>query len=84
MIPDAIKVMLDFDKTTFCVQYISCFDDLKGSDANFEMVASNTLQPVRLIYNHNIATTKIAAIFVHSKVMKMSYKGVTERTEQVR
>jgi hypothetical protein len=43
MIPDAIKVMMDFDRETFSVQFIDCFDDLKGSDANFEMVASNTL-----------------------------------------
>ena len=43
MIPDAIKVMLDIDKFTFSCQFIDCFDDLKGSDANFEMVASNTL-----------------------------------------
>ena len=43
MIPDAIKVMMDFDKVTFSTQFIDCFDDLKGSDANFEMVASNTL-----------------------------------------
>ena len=43
MIPDAIKVMLDIDRTNSSVQFIDCFDDLKGSDANFEMVASNTL-----------------------------------------
>ena len=43
MIMDAVNVMLDFDKDTFSVLFPDCFDDLKGSDANFEMVASNTM-----------------------------------------
>ena len=81
MVPDAIAVMLDFDKTTFSVQFIDCFDDLKGSDANFEMVASNTLQPVRLIYSHNIATSKIAVIFSSSKLFNSKEVYATERAE---
>ena len=43
MVMDAVKVMLDFDKKTWSVMFPDCFDDLKGSDANFEMVASNTM-----------------------------------------
>ena len=44
MIMDVTKILEDeFSRDTFTVQFTKCFDDLKGSDANFEMVASNTL-----------------------------------------
>ena len=44
MIMDVVKILLeDFSRETFTVQFIDCFDDLKSSDANFEMVSSNTL-----------------------------------------
>ena len=81
MIMDAVKVMLDFDKKTFSVLFPYCFDDLKGADANFEMVSSNTMQPVRLIYSYNIASTKIAHIFVHTNLKNMSYQGAEERAQ---
>ena len=39
MIMDVVKILLeDFSRETFTVQFVSCFDDLKGSDANFEMI----------------------------------------------
>ena len=37
-----------------------------GNDANFEMVLSNTLQPLRLIYEHNVVTRSIGVVFVHT------------------
>ena len=44
MVMDVVKILVeDFDRVTFTVQFIDCFDDLKGSDANFEMIQSNTL-----------------------------------------
>ena len=44
MIMDVTAILEDqFSRDTFTVQFPKCFDDLKGSDANFEMVASNTL-----------------------------------------
>ena len=76
---DAVKVMLDFDRRTFSVMFPDCFDDIKGSDANFEMVASNTLQPVRLIYKNNIASAKIAVIFVNTKIKTANYREAKSR-----
>ena len=44
MVMDVVKILVeDFDRVTFTVQFINCFDDLKGADANFEMIQSNTL-----------------------------------------
>ena len=44
MVMDVVKILVeDFDRVTFTVQFLSCFDDIKSSDANFEMVQSNTL-----------------------------------------
>ena len=67
--------MDDFDKSTFAVKFPECFDDLKGSDANFEMVASQTLQPVKMFYCHNIITNTRAVVFVNTKCTTMDYKG---------
>ena len=41
MIADVTKVLeTDFDRRDFSIELIDCFDDLIGSDANFEIVAS--------------------------------------------
>jgi len=82
MVPDVCKILLEeYDRTTFCVQFTSCFDDLKGSDANFEMVASNTLQPVKMFWSHNIVASSAAVIFVHTKAINLPYEGAKERGE---
>ena len=55
MIKDVANILLKrYERTTFSVQIPECFEDLKGKDANFEVVTSGTLQPLRLIYSHNI------------------------------
>ena len=41
-------------------------DKLKGDDPNFELIASNTLQPVRLARKHKVVTRSVAIIFAHS------------------
>ena len=41
MIRDVVKVMIHrINKVHFFVQLVECFEDLKGSDVNFEIVAS--------------------------------------------
>ena len=82
MVYDVVKILLEeYDRTTFAVQFTDCFNDLKGSDANFEMVASNTLQPVKMFYRNNIATSSAAAIFVHNKAISLPYNEAKERAE---
>ena len=64
---DVVDLLLQrYNRVTFSVQFPQCFDDLKGRDANFEMVASNTLQPLKLVYNYNVVTRKVARIFVNT------------------
>ena len=55
-----------YNKETFTVDFPSCFDGLKGDDANFEMVASNTIQPLRLPYSFNVVTKSEAVIFLNT------------------
>ena len=44
IILDAANIMRqDFDRHTFSITLVDCFDDLKGIDAGFEVVKSNTL-----------------------------------------
>ena len=56
----------DFNKDTLCVHIPACFDQLRGKDANFEMVTSNTIQPLNLLYQHKIVEQSIAYIFVNT------------------
>ena len=49
MVKDLIKAMQnDFDKHTLNVRIPECFEQLKGKDAEFEMVTSSTIQPLTL------------------------------------
>lgn len=69
MIKDVVEILKKrYSKTDFFVQFPDCFSDIIGQDVNFEMVASNTLQPVNFLYCHNIVTHSIAAIFVSTKL----------------
>ena len=44
MIMDVVEILKkEYSKEAFTVQFTKCFDDLKGQDANFEMIQSNTL-----------------------------------------
>ena len=56
-----------FDRNTLSLKIPAAFEHLKGNDANFEMVTSNTLQPLNLHFHHNIITKSLAYIFVSEK-----------------
>ena len=67
MVKDVVDILLvRYNRRTFAVQFPNCFDDLKGNDANFEMVASNTLQPLLLEYTYNKTEKEIALIIANS------------------
>ena len=38
-----------------------------NEDANIELVASNTLQPMNMILSHNIVTHSMAVIFINTE-----------------
>ena len=82
MITDVVNIFVnEFDRCTFSVNFLDCLNDLRCSDTNFDIIVPNTLQPVKLIYCHNIATITVAVIFVHSNAKGLVYDGAEERAE---
>ena len=57
------------------------FQNMVGQDANFEMVTSNTIQPILLSYQHNVASHTIAYIFINTKCKDLEYKDIIEKNE---
>ena len=47
-------------------------------------MTSNTLQPLRLIYAHNIVTKSIAIIFIYTTIKTEPYKKALENGEKYR
>ena len=59
-----------FNPKTLMLHIPEAFEHLKGSDANFEMVTSNTIQSTRMEYNQNIITESRAVIFINTSCNK--------------
>ena len=78
MIKDVATTFKRYDRTTMSLQIPQCLEQLKGSDASFEMVVSNTLQPLRLIHTHNVVTRSIAVILVHTELKGTPYDGAVK------
>ena len=57
---------------------------MKGRDANFEMVTSNTIQPILLSYKHNFVTKSISYIFVNKGCKELEYKAYQEKGKMTR
>ena len=71
MIKDLADILsLFYDRGTFTVVFPACFEDLMGTDANFEMVQSNTLVPMKFIHKANKIKEAWGAIFVHTHIHK--------------
>ena len=58
------------------------FDYFKSQHADFELVTSPTLQPLRLMYNYNKVSKKIAYVFVNSGCLEEEYKNSNEKGAQ--
>ena len=70
-----------FNKDTLALEIPHAFEHFKGRDTKLELVLSNTIQPLKLHYAHNIVTKKIAYIFVNTKYQDIIYQNVDERLE---
>ena len=53
------------DKVTLTTTFPRFLEDMKSSDASFEMVQSNTLKDIRFVYKHNNVKKSIAVTFVN-------------------
>ena len=71
-----------YERSTLTIRIPECFDHLKGEDANFEMVTSNTIQTTYLCYVHNIVTESIAYIFVNEECNRFSEMTFDEKKEE--
>ena len=72
MVKDVIEVLEHrFDPNTLMLHIPSAFDHLKGQDTSFEMVTSNTIQPLCLEYQDNIITESVAVVFINSSCNKV-------------
>ena len=80
MIKDITEMLTtDFDKEYLSIEIPKAFENLKGRDAKFEMVTSNSLQPLHMIYEHNIVTRTIAYIFINTECKGLQNKNAQER-----
>ena len=88
MIDDVTDALLHkYDKESLTCEFPSVFDDLAGSDTNFEMVASNTMQTLKLFYSHNIVSKSTGVVFVQPKLDSddletLFYDDATNRAER--
>ena len=69
----------EYDIETLSIQLPKVFNYMKGEDAQFEIVTSPTMQPLRLMYNHNKVTKTVAHIFVNTRCMDLDYRNAYER-----
>ena len=83
MVSDVTNTLLNrFDRNTLTLRIPAAFEHLKGKDANFEMVTSNTLQPLNINYHHNIITQSVAYIFVSEKCQSQLKVATYSEEEQ--
>ena len=57
-----------FESTDLSLKIPVVFDQLKGEDADFEMVTSNSIKPLRLFYTDNKISHAKAVIFVNTGI----------------
>ena len=87
MIKDIIGTLIyKYDRSNLTIQLPDAFQYLKGQDSNFEMVTSNTIQPVKLFYEHNIVNNAktTAFIFVATRNEFGIYEKAIEKGEIAR
>ena len=65
MVSEICKRFLTYyNRFTMELAFPECLRDLEGEDASFEVVTSQTILPLVLIYSHRVATKTIAVIFL--------------------
>ena len=69
MVRDLVKTLIGrLDKESLSVTFPKVLDQMSGSDASFEMSASNTIKPMQMFYDHNIATHKYGLVLVNTTI----------------
>ena len=68
----------NFDKDNLTIKLPHIFNTIITQDARMELVTSNTLCPINLIYQHNYVTKTIATIFVNTECNGIDYTNANE------
>ena len=55
---------------------------MMNKDASIELVTSNTLQPLNMIFSHNIVTHSVAYIFINTEARGNTYYNAEEKGKQ--
>ena len=67
MVRELIQTLIRrLDVLSLSLDLPDALDQLQSVDASFEMVASNSLKPLRLFYEHNTVTKKACLIIVNT------------------
>ena len=85
MVRDLIDTLLnsyDRDKLTFTLP--QGLEHLKGKDANFEMVTSNTIQPILLNFRDKVVNHSISRIFVNTDLNGKPWKNTELKAHEVK
>ena len=65
MVKDVTEAFLfKFDRDSLTCEFPAIVSDLVGTDTNFEIVSSGTLQTLKIFYEHNFVKKSAAVIFV--------------------
>ena len=81
MIKEITDLMLEaYERNFFSLTFPKVLDQMYSGDANFETSASNTLQPLRIYYSHNVVTHSVGIIFVNGNAF---YDSVSRRKAKV-
>ena len=83
MVEELVKMLSKkCDRDTMTIELPYAFQNMVGRDANYEMVTSNTIQPILLSYQHNMVSHSIAYIFVNTGCQDLEYKDHALKKEK--
>ena len=68
-----------FDRQTLKLEIPKVFDQLKATDAQFEMVTSNTLQQLSLVCQKNKVTQAHGVVFVNTKCKDLTFEDAESK-----
>ena len=57
---------------------------MKGKDANFEMVTSNTIQPILLTFRDKVVNHSISRIFINTDLNGKPWKNVELKAHELK
>ena len=72
-----------YDKNSLTLRLPTVFAQMTNKDANIELVTSNTLQPMKMIFSHNIITHSKAFIFINTECKGNEYKNAEQKGADV-